>query len=374
VLACGARSSLDDYTNAGPPEASVDVGAYDAVENPIQHADEPGIAVGWGWVCVYRPGMKSGCTGTFVAPRDASAVELPEHMWAFTSSPPLRATGSVAACGMTPSGMTCWGQYLEVPATSCVRLAEPPASPVCQPTVVNTMDFVWVAPSVGLDAHGGLFAGSWNAAFAPVAQPEPLMWVDPNFPLARGVDLSGRVMTWSGTCEAGYCGDGVDTPHNASVNAPAIAALDFRAVGVATNLFGACAWDAPGHVACWGDPAMTGGSSTSPYVVHVPPARTVIADSASMCGVGFDGSVTCFGCTKSNASSPCVYTQGYQWGFLELDASPETIALPQPVIAIGSGWGVCALVADQTVWCWGPALGSAVDAPIVPWHVVALDP
>lgn len=359
VLACGARSSLDDYGDAGSLDAMSDIA-------PIQHPDVPGIDMGPSWVCVYRPGMKSGCTGTFLDNNDASDVELPEHMWAFTNTWASR----IAACAMTPDGVTCWGWLFpnnDEVHPPCVTLAGQ-LSRVCQPYVVGSNNFVWVSPMAGLDTQGQLYTTTTSTSafqFDVAAQPAPLVAVDPA-DWGRGIDALGRVVTWLGPCGSGACGDGIDASHSASLNAPVVADLDFRAVGVASDAGLGCAWDALGHVACWGNANTLTGPS-APQLVNVPPAQTVVGGSGMMCSLGLDGSVTCFGCTSEYDYYPSDCGED-----APPPLTPQPIPLPHPAIALASG--SCALLADQTVWCWGWALEQSPPTGTVPWHVVALDP
>ncbi len=357
LFACGARSSLDDESVGDASTVEGDVADTSVVIGG--HRDEVGLAVGFDWICVYRPAGKSGCTGTLASQDDAATIKLPEHMWNMRGTTPY---GDVA-CGMTLNGLSCWGAKASLPlgCKDVTPLESYIPSKSCQPTIIADRDFGQVAPPWFIDANGSLL-GLLGGALGALPQPKPLRAVAFPYPLPGGpfgVDFDGHVVAWDAACTSDCASTIIET--------------GLAPVGIAANRHGTCVWDAAGRLSCWGDPVMVGG--TTPHLIAVPPVRDVVARTSSMCSLGQDGSVTCFGCTKTE---PCAAANGYWWGdyLWALTTSPQTISFPRPAIAFASSFRTCAVLDDLTVWCMGPypedpdgGLGDTT-----PTHVTALDP
>ncbi len=127
-----------------------------------------------------------------------------------------------------------------------------------------------------------------------------------------------------------------------------------------------CALLTSGSVSCWGADQVkqlgTGDATeqTVPQTVPLPgKALQIAAGSDAACALLQDGTVQCWGNNSHGMLG--------QVGAIALlsNSTPLAVALPQPVTQIALGDNhACALLQNQTVWCWGDNLH--LQAGIVP--------
>jgi alpha-tubulin suppressor-like RCC1 family protein len=152
-----------------------------------------------------------------------------------------------------------------------------------------------------------------------------------------------------------------------------------QASGIATGLLHACALLTNGTVECWGNNTYNQlGTSTVPFSDSpVPitgfsgPVTELAAGDYYSCALVADGSVECWGLIPQPPAPAS--------GLPTLAPSPVAVAgLPAPAGLIHAGHGtVCALLNDQTVWCWGDntsgELGGGLPSAATPFSATPVE-
>ncbi len=159
----------------------------------------------------------------------------------------------------------------------------------------------------------------------------------------------GGMQTCGGTCvdpqsDPSHCG-GCDTTCHIGCSAGQC----IHATALAAGRFQTCALLSDGTVRCWGlvgpnDECTFGTPTLTPATVSGISGATAIAAGVQyQCAVVAGGTVMCWGC-------------GTFGGFrtTQLPYPPVAVANVSGATAIGaSDGGTCALISDGTVWCWG---------------------
>ncbi|MCZ7682509.1 MAG: hypothetical protein M5U28_28425 [Sandaracinaceae bacterium] len=173
---------------------------------------------------------------------------------------------------------------------------------------------------------------------------------------ACALEASGRVACW-GDNTMGQLGDGTTEPHSA-----ARTVLE-GARGVAVGLATSCAIDDAGAVLCWGSRP----SSSGPMAI-VSPTAIGLGDAVALgggpvalgaCAVLGMGGLACWGLDVAEYARS--ETESYR-------ADPTTVAGLSEVVSVSVGIRhVCAVRADGTLRCWGAnAYGQLGDGTAEP--------
>ena len=183
--------------------------------------------------------------------------------------------------------------------------------------------------------------------------------------------LTGRAVLWtvSDTLVAGVSADGVVTGRapglvtvaaavEDAVGAVTLGVAEVTWAAVATSLDGhTCGVGTSGRVFCWGsDQSGQLGSGRqlswllSPIAVigEPPPFVQVAPGLTHTCAITPAGGLYCWG---SNFDGQ--FGDGTTTG----STDPEPVALPQPLRAIGAGFGHTCGLADSSAYCWGRGNG-----------------
>jgi alpha-tubulin suppressor-like RCC1 family protein len=162
------------------------------------------------------------------------------------------------------------------------------------------------------------------------------------------VAANAALRCW-GANEYGQLGTGAN---DTQTTPRAVASLGAGVAQLAAGYFSFCARKTDGSVWCWGRDATALLANGSPVYQPIPVeisalgrsvAQVAAGDAGTVCALGTDGGVWCWG-QISNAS-----------GTFDVQAVPRQITGPPPnIVEIAVGWGhACALAGDGALWCWG---------------------
>lgn len=271
-----------------------------------------------------------------------SRLFFPEELEGFTASPMAVTTRNGNTCMITATGTgECFG------VNDSGQVGNDSFAEQVAPVAVSTVTGI-----VELDYGSGEFACARTADAV-------YCW---------GSNRSGQLgdgtigIGTHGTCgELGREFDCASTPQEAIVinDTVTVAQMDL-------GLEHACVVTTEGELYCWGnnDAGSLGtgdnaGTATPAAVAGITDAAEVALGTAHTCVRSTAGAVQCWGANDEGqigdgldvgAHDTCTF---FDTTF-DCVLSPTAVTLPQPAVAIAAGGdNTCALLDDNTVWCWG---------------------
>ena len=210
----------------------------------------------------------------------------------------------------------------------------------------------------GYNGHGELGDGTaWDRARPVAVAGLPAarsVAAGVGFTCATAVD--GRALCW-GQNDLGQLGDGTTVDRVTPAPVTGLAGVRTTAAGPDA----ACAVLETGEVLCWGTLGDAGGA---PMAVTGLPAAAVDAavGDYSACAILTTGEVWCWGTTgeawTTSISQAISIVEGWNFCAVLADGSVtcHADALPAPAVTVSGTRGQqCAVLSDETVWCWGYA-------------------
>jgi alpha-tubulin suppressor-like RCC1 family protein len=206
----------------------------------------------------------------------------------------------------------------------------------------------------GYNAYGMLGDGTMDDSTTPVQVKDltGALGVSVSGYNACSITPSGSVRCWGDNFD-GELGTTTITSSSTPVEVPNVG----HAVQVAVGRDFACALLSNRTATCWGANNLgqlgNGQLGGSPYymapaspVARLAGATSITAGYGHACALMADGTVRCWGDNQSS-----------QLGTAQVSVdSPVPVAVDglTGVVAVSAGWAnTCALLADQSVWCWG---------------------
>jgi alpha-tubulin suppressor-like RCC1 family protein len=274
------------------------------------------------------------------------------------------ACGGGFTCALTVEGAAlCWGSNT-VGQTGTSNLPWPP---ILLPTPVTELSLPARAIAAG-GSHACTIlddAASYCWGFGEVGQVgAPLAdWTErplrvENLPEARAIALgeahscaitpADGVSCWGWNVH-GQIGDGTFDNRYVATPVPGLAAVEALAMGYSHS----CALLADGTVRCWGSNASgqlgDGSPLDSPTPTAVLDLEGVVALAAGLdhtCAALASGAVHCWG---GNG-----HGQLGDGTLVPHDEPAPVVGLPAPALTLRAfGQGTCAVLSDDSVWCWG---------------------
>jgi len=167
------------------------------------------------------------------------------------------------------------------------------------------------------------------------------------------IDKQGQAWCW-GRNDYGQLGDGTTLDR---VLPTKVVGMEGQAAAIATAGSTTCAVNDAGKLWCWGrnyfgqlanGSTGSSGPNPTPVAVGVPAVSAVATTGSTVCALGKDGTVWCWGQTQNGETG--VGTTGAD---LKQPSPQKLISLgPAQALAAGSGH-FCALLQAGSVMCWG---------------------
>jgi len=313
----------------------------------------------------FTKGMNATCIAPFVQVPEATAIVGCANTGAMRVETDQRfveisggADGTL--CGRTQQGkIYCWPVATDAPCT--------PTTP-CGAAVDVSDGRTYTAISganrgvVGLtkDGHAYYWSTSGTSQVLPTEEIGAghvwkQVWGGDAF--WAGVDSAGTV--WEGKLPPPGILDpgGEESPSPVSSQGVFTRACE----GMNSGQSNGCTIAQDGHVECWGgDPQGEQGDGGDANEMHFPSApisgggkyKDIACGAQHICAVGVTGTLECWGWDSYGQLGPAAPAT---CALNELCSNvPEMVPLPQKVVSVSAGGSLtCALLADQTVWCWG---------------------
>ncbi|HVU05220.1 MAG TPA: hypothetical protein VHE30_25905 [Polyangiaceae bacterium] len=279
-------------------------------------------------------------------------------------------SGTDFTCALADDGAAyCWGAN----GVGQTGTGSPQNVQLLVPTPVSGLP----APARALAAGGGHACtvlddgtaycwgfGEWGQIGAPVADWTEVPLLVEGLPPARDVALGGDhscaitavddVYCW-GLNSSGQIGDGTMDNRGSAVPVPELADIRALALGGAHS----CAVLDDRSVKCWGSNSAGqlghgGADSATPCSVPGPSGIVALAAGrAHTCAVDGDGVVSCWGANGHGQLGDGSST--------DRGTPAEVSALPAPAVSVRAhGDTTCAVLSDDSAWCWGENAGGQV--------------